>query len=80
MASGRGDLQPGQLVAPPPPIPHPVHPQSSHLVPPVHQYGPLEIGNIDPLLELPVQGVGVAASGAHPVGHVHPPLVMVNGV
>ena len=24
MASGRGDLLPGQLVAPPPPIPHPV--------------------------------------------------------
>ena len=37
---GRGDLQPGQLVAPPPPIPHPVHPHSSHLVPPVHQYAP----------------------------------------
>ena len=80
MASGRGDLQPGQLVAPPPPIPHPVHPQSSHLVPPVHQYGPLEIGNIDPLLELPVQGVGVAPSGAHSVDNVHPPLMMMERV
>ena len=42
MASGRGDLQPGQpgqLVASPPSVPHSVHPHSSHLVPPIHQYG-----------------------------------------
>ena len=52
-----------------------VHPQSSHLVPPVHQYGPL--GNIDPLQ---VQGVGVAPSGAHSVDNVHPPLMMMERV
>ena len=53
--------------------------KTSHPVPPVHKYGSLKAGDVDPLLELPVQGLGVAASGAHPVGHVHPPLVMVNG-
>ena len=77
MVSGRGDLQPEQLVAPPPPVPHSVHPHPSHLVPPVHQYGPLKVCYIDPFLELSVQGVGVASSGAHPVDYVHPPLVMM---
>ena len=80
MALGRGDLQSGHLVAPPPHVSLSVHPHPSHLVPPVHQYGPLEIGNIDPLLELPVQGVGVAPSGAHSVDHVHPPLMMMERV
>ena len=58
MALGRGDLQSGHLVAPPPHVSHSVHSYSSHLVPPVHQYGPLKVGDIDPLLKLPVQGVG----------------------
>ena len=70
----------GHLVAPPPHISHSIHSYSTHLVPPVHQYGPLKIGDVDPLLELSVQGVGVAPSGAHPVGHVHPSLVMVERV
>ena len=79
MASGRGDLLHASDVSPSS-VSCPLHPHSSHLVPPVHKNRSLEVGDVHPLLQLPVQGIRVEACGPHPVGHVLPALVMVKRV
>ena len=68
------------LLGSPPPISRPLHPHSPHLVPPVHKNGPLEVGDVYPLLQLPVQGVRVGPCGAHAEVDVHSAIVMVDRV
>ena len=80
MAQGRGDLLLNALVVSPPPISRPFYPHSSHLVPTVHQDWPTEVGDVHPLLQLPVQGVRVGARGPHPICHVLPALVVMKRV
>ena len=79
MASGRGDLLHASDVSPSS-VSCPLHPHSSHLVPPVHKNRSLDVGDVHPLLQLPVQGIRVEACGPHPIGHVLPALMMVKRV
>ena len=73
-------MPPSLVSSAPPPILHSLNPHSSHLRPPVHQNWPLEVLDLDPLHDLPVQGVLEGPRHPHAVVDVLPALMVVDAV
>ena len=78
-----GDLHPGPrrpsppLVVAPSPVLLPIYSNPSHLPPPVHKNLPSEVGNIDPLRDLPVQAVGMDPSHSHIISDISSVVVVI---
>ena len=78
-----GDLHPGPRRPSPPldvapsPVLLPIYSNPSHLPPPVHKNLPSEVGNIDPLRDLPVQAVGMDPSHSHIISHIGSVVVVI---
>ena len=80
LKKSQGDqLHPGRIlrISSPPPVLHSLNSNASHFISPVHEDRTLEIGDLDPLHGLAIQGIRETTCHFHVVRDIISPLMMV---